>query len=139
MRAALPLLVGLVCLLPTSSGGADDASLPEQTARLQEQLGRLEAREDAKHVEPALEEARRSLRAASGFDGDPEAARRAQQIARAAMTLAERQLERGKAQTELLAAQRRLTSIRERAASQRRVLEVLMRERASLVDGAEQR
>jgi len=63
---------------------------------------------------------------------------RAQHIARAAMVLAERQLERRKAQAGLFATQRRLTATRERANAQRRVLEALMRDRASLARGGEQ-
>jgi hypothetical protein len=62
---------------------------------------------------------------------------RAQQIARAAMVLAERQLARRNAQAELFATQRRLTATRERANAQRRALEALMRERASLARSGE--
>jgi hypothetical protein len=54
------------------------------------------------------------------------------------MVLAERQLERRKAQAGLFATQRRLTATRERANAQRRVLEALMRDRASLARGGEQ-
>jgi hypothetical protein len=59
-------------------------------------------------------------------------------IARAAMELAERQLHRREIQAELIATQRRLTATRERAAAQRRVLEALMKERASLSRAGEQ-
>ncbi len=53
------------------------------------------------------------------------------------MVLAERQLERRRIQAELIATQRRLTSIRERANAQRRVLEALMKERAALARSEE--
>jgi chromatin segregation and condensation protein Rec8/ScpA/Scc1 (kleisin family) len=132
------ILVGLFCFLPAASGLADDASLREQTAQLQDQLGRLEAREDAKDARAALEQARRALQAATGPIEDAATMVRAQQIARAAMTLAERQLERRKAQTGLIEAQRRLRLMQERASSQRRALEALMRERASAAHGAKQ-
>jgi len=68
---------------------------------------------------------------------DANAVSRAQQIARAAMVLAERQLERRRVQAELFATQRRLTATRERANAQRRALEALMRDRASLARGGE--
>ena len=55
------------------------------------------------------------------------------------MVLAERQLERRKAQAELFATQRRLTATRERANAQRRALEALMMDRASLARGGAQR
>jgi hypothetical protein len=112
--------------------------LREQTAQLQDQLGRLEARDDSKDARAALEQARRALQAATGPTEDAATMLRAQQIARAAMTLAGRQLERRKAQTRLIEAQRRLTLIQERANSQRRALEALMRDRASAARGAEQ-
>jgi hypothetical protein len=51
--------------------------------------------------------------------------------------LAERQLHRREIQSELIATQRRVTAIRERAAAQRRVLEALMKERASLARAGE--
>ncbi|MBW1875541.1 MAG: hypothetical protein JRI98_09195 [Deltaproteobacteria bacterium] len=54
------------------------------------------------------------------------------------MVLADRQLERRKAQAELFATQRRLTATRERANAQRRALEALMRDRASLARRGEQ-
>jgi hypothetical protein len=69
---------------------------------------------------------------------DASAVSRAQQIARAAMVLAERQLARRTAQAELFATQRRLTATRERANAQRRALEALMRERASIARDGEQ-
>ena len=78
------------------------------------------------------------MQTASGPIEDANAVLRAQQIARAAMVLAERQLERRKAQAGLFATQRRLTATRERANAQRRALEALMRDRASLARGGEQ-
>ncbi|MBW1761245.1 MAG: hypothetical protein JRG67_13605 [Deltaproteobacteria bacterium] len=137
-RAACLILVGLVCFFPRSSGLADEGASRAQTAQLQDRLGRLEAREDAKYAKGALEQARRALLSASRSLEDANAAARAQQIARAAMVLADRQLERRKAQAELFATQRRLTATRERANAQRRALEALMRDRASLARRGEQ-
>jgi len=114
---------------------ADDLSLGGQTARLQEQLGRLEARDDAKVASAALEQARRALRTAAGPIEDAASTSRAQQIARAALTLAERQIEHRKAQVELIESERRLRLTKERASSQRRALEALMRERAAWTRG----
>jgi hypothetical protein len=70
---------------------------------------------------------------------DAKAVSRAQQIARAAMVLAERQLERRNAQEQLFATQRRLTATHDRARAQRRALEALMRDRASLARTGESR
>ncbi|MDH3655870.1 MAG: hypothetical protein OEN21_16525 [Myxococcales bacterium] len=118
--------------LPATSGLADAVKPESRTAELEQRLGRLEARDDAKYAKGALEQARRAmLRASSSHEG-PNAASRARRIAGAALVLADRQLARRKAQAELFAAQRRLSSIRERANAQRRVLEALMRDRASL-------
>ena len=55
------------------------------------------------------------------------------------MVLAERQLERRNAQGQLFATQRRLTATRDRAHAQRRALEALMRDRASLARTGESR
>ena len=79
------------------------------------------------------------LIAVAGPDEDRNSVSRSQQIAQAAMVLAERQLERRKAQAELFATQRRLTATRERANAQRRALEALMMDRASLARGGAQR
>jgi hypothetical protein len=131
-RAACLVLIALACTLSGASGRADDAASRAKTAQLQERLGRLEARDDAKYAKGALEHARRALSVATGDPEDPGAVSRQQQIARAAMVLAERQLERRRAQAELFATQRRLTATRERANAQRRALEALMRDRAAI-------
>jgi len=55
------------------------------------------------------------------------------------MVLAERQLERRTAQGQWVATQRRLTATRDRARAQRRALEALMRDRASLARTGELR
>jgi len=133
------ILVALLWVFPGASGLADELSLRDQTAALQNQLGRLEARSDAQDADDALEHARRALRAASGPIDDADAVVRAHGIARAAMALAERQLEQRRAQSELIAAQRRLDGVRERANAQRRALEMLMRERAALARRGELR
>jgi hypothetical protein len=132
VASACVILAVLACLFPATSGVADDAALRAQTEQLQHRLGRLEAREDAKYAKGALEQAHRALTTASGSVEDPDATSRAQGIARAAIVLAERQLERRSAQAALFATQRRLTATRDRANAQRRALEALMRERASL-------
>ena len=121
------------------AGLSGEPLAPEQVSQLERRLSRLLSREDAKYAKGALERARRALEQASGSVEDPGAASRARQTATAAMTLAERQLERRHSPSELFASQRRLAATRERANSQRRVLEALMRERASLAREAEGR
>ncbi len=137
-RVACLVLIAFVCFSIGSHGSASEPDSPTQTAQLQNRLSRLETREDAKYAKGALEQARRALQAASGPDKDASTIHRTQQIARAAMVLAERQLDRRQAQVELFATQRRLTATRERAGAQRRVLEALMRDRASLARAGEQ-
>ena len=124
------LILGLLAAFG-SRGIADSAGPETQAEQLQARLDRLVDRDDAKHASYAIEQARGAMEAASDAQ-EPSAARRAHQIARAAMVLAERQLERRKVREELLATQQRLTATRERAIAQRRVLDALMRERASL-------
>ena len=139
------LLIGLACSFPGASGASgasgvtDEAALRAQTSQLQHRLGQLEARDDAKYAEGALEQARRALETAAHHIEDAKAVSRAQQIARAAMVLAERQLERRNAQEQLFATQRRLTATHDRARAQRRALEALMRDRASLARTGESR
>ncbi len=108
-----------------------------RTTQLQRRLGDLEAREDAKYAKGALQQARRALDSASGPIEDPLAVARAQGIADAAMVLAGRQLARRRSQAALFETQRRLSSVRDRANAQRRVLEALMRERAELARSTE--
>jgi len=103
---------------------------PEET-QLETRLVRLEAHEDAQHVEGAIVQARRALDTARSAD-DAGARTRASRIAGAAIMWAERELDRLGVQRELLETQRRLTAVRERASAQRRVLEALMKERAAL-------
>jgi len=123
---------GLVGPLPAASGLADAANPESRAAELAHRLGELEARDDAKYAKGALEQARRALLRASSSPEDPNAVARARKIAVAALGLADRQLARRKAQAKLFATQRRLNAIRERANAQRRALEALMRDRASL-------
>jgi hypothetical protein len=130
--------LGLVLVVAEARVLADDLVLAADTAQLQERLGRLEARRDAEHAEGAIEQARRALQIASSGTEDASSVSRAQRIARAAMVLAERQLARRQAEAELLATQRRLAAIHERALAQRRVLEALLKERAALTRSAEQ-
>jgi len=126
------IVLGLACALPASSGLANEASASAQTVELRNRLTQLEARNDAKYAKGALEQARRALSAASHDAEHPSTASRARKIAEAAMVLADRQLAHRRAQAELFATQRRLSSSRERANAQRRVLEALMKDRASL-------
>lgn len=136
------LLIGLACSFPGASGASgvtDEAALRAQTSQLQHRLGQLEARDDAKYANGALDQARRALETAAHHIEDVKAVARAQQIARAAMVLAERQLERRTAQGQWVATQRRLTATRDRARAQRRALEALMRDRASLARTGESR
>jgi len=131
------MLLGLVGALPAASGLADSVSDESQIAALARRLNQLQARDDAKYAKGALEQARLALLRASTSPEDVNAASRARRIADAALVLAGRQLARRKAQAELFATQRRLTAIHERANAQRRVLEALMRDRASLARSGE--
>lgn len=134
MRVALKalILVGVACAFCPSSGLAGEATSSSEAVRLQTRLARLEARDDAIHAKGALEQARRALQSASDAVGDDERVSRAEGIARAAMVLAERQLERRRSQDDLATTQARLRAIREQADAQRRALETLMRDRASI-------
>ena len=118
-------------------GFADGTHPESRVAELEHRLAQLETRDDAKYAKGALEQARRALLRASSSPEDSSAAARARRIADAALVLADRQLARRRAQAELFATQRRLSSIRERANAQRRVLEALMRDRASLARSGE--
>ena len=117
---------------------AGQGVVPEdQAPALRARLNRLSDRSDAAHAEAAIEQARRALQRADDAT-DQGAKARALETARAAMVLGERRLHLREVRAELIATQRRLTGIRERAASQRRVLEALMKERASLARAGEQ-
>jgi hypothetical protein len=116
---------------------ADDQPSVDDAARLQARLRRLEDREDAQYAQGAIGQARDALSRASRATDDAGASSRAREIARAAVVLAERQLDRRKVQTELIETQRRLTANKERAKAQRRVLEALMKERATLARAQE--
>jgi hypothetical protein len=128
--------VALVALV-AARGSAEGSPPPEQVAQLRARFDRLTARQDATAVEGAIEQARQALEVAEHTGGDPGAKERAGETAHAAIVLAERQLHRREIQSELIATQRRVTAIRERAAAQRRVLEALMKERASLARAGE--
>ena len=123
--------------MPLGQGVAVEPEAQAQVSQLERRLSRLLSRDDAKYATGAIERARHFMQRASDPNEDPSAAARARQIATAAMTLAERQLERRSSQAELFATQRRLATTRERANAQRRVLEALMRERASLARAGE--
>ena len=127
----LILLVTWVALVAARSS-AEGAAPATQAAQLRARLERLTARQDAAYVDGAIEQARQALKVAEGSGADAGAKERAGETAQAAIVLAERQLHRREIQSELITTQRRVTAIRERAAAQRRVLEALMKERASL-------
>lgn len=118
---------------------AEDSQNRVMVDALRARLEQLETRDDANRAKGAIEQAREALRVASDSAEDPAAASRAQGIARAAIVLAGRQLDRHQSQTELSAAGRRLDATRARAEAQRRALEALLRERASLARAREQR
>ena len=124
-------MVLLVVAFAMFEGGAEAEPGPEE-AYLEMRLARLEARDDVQYVEGAIAKARHALDAKGGALEDGAARARANRIADAAMTFAERELDRREVQRQLLETQRRLTATRERAAAQRRVLEALMKERAAL-------
>jgi hypothetical protein len=138
-RATLACLIvlGAVLWLSAATGSAEGVAPAEETAQLLARFERLSARDDAAYAQGAIDQARRALARAETATEDEEEAR-IRGIARAAMELAERQLHRREIQAELIATQRRLTATRERAAAQRRVLEALMKERASLSRAGEQ-
>ena len=116
---------------------ADNQPAADDAARLQARLRRLEGEEGAQYAQGTIEQARNALLRASEATDDPDAASRARGIARAAIVLAERQLDRRKVQADLIETQRRLTANKERAKAQRRVLEALMKERAALARAGE--
>ncbi|MBT8451756.1 MAG: hypothetical protein KJO40_07320 [Deltaproteobacteria bacterium] len=131
------LLLALIVGPPVPSGLAEGVGPQARASELEHRLAELETRDDAKYAKGALEQARRALRRASSSPEGSGAAARARRIADAALVLADRQLARRRAQAELLITQRRLNAVRERAKAQRRVLEVLMSDRASLARGGE--
>ena len=133
---ACALFLSLVALFARPSSHAEDLAVSEQSTQLRARLDRIGARDDAHYADAAMGQATRALQRA-GATEDPEAAARANEIARAALVLAERQLDRRAVQAELFETQRRLTATRERAKAQRRVLEALMRERAELARDGE--
>jgi len=126
----------LACLASAGRGRAE-GSAEAETASLRVRLSHLEARDDAEYATGALQQATRALRVASGPATQPAAASRARDIAKAALVLAGRELAYRESQTELLDAQNRLEATRERADAQRRVLEALLKERASLARSGE--
>lgn len=137
LAAALcALIVGFLLVVPY--GLADDAKAALETESLQARLSQLQAGQEASVASGALEQAASALRTASEPSTDPGAAARATHIARAALVLASRQLDLHQSEAELVAARKRLDAIRARATAQRRVLEALLEERASLARGMEQ-
>jgi hypothetical protein len=131
-------VLGAFLFVFTSTGGAESPLPTSEIPVLEARLERLSAREDAKYAAGALDQARRALARAAEPDREPASASRSVEVARAALVLAERQLERRRTQEALFETQRRLTATKERAAAQRRVLEALLRERASLAREADQ-
>lgn len=140
-RAALACLVLLVAAFTfgAAHGSAEDASREDGVAQLRARFERLVRSEGAVHAEGAIEQARRALERAEGARDDPGERMRARETAHAAIVLGERQVHLRELQAELIATQQRLTAVRERAAAQRRVLEALLKERASLARGGGER
>ena len=105
--------------LPSSSGhairllGWSPGSAPTHVIQILHGLGEYADRY-ARFAEAATDQATRALLRAESVE-DAEAAARANEIARAALVLAERQLDRRAVQDELFETQRRLTATRERA------------------------
>jgi hypothetical protein len=132
------VILGLVLAFPAASGSAEGTVQADELGQLRARLERLSGREGAVYAEGAIEHARDALARVERATDDPQAQARARETARAAMALGERQLHLREVQAELIATQRRLTSIRERADAQRRVLEALMKERALLARGGGQ-
>jgi hypothetical protein len=120
-------MLGAALAFGAAKSSAEGTIPADDLAQLRARFERLAAREGAAYVEGAIEEARRAIERMEGAVQDSEEQARAREIANAAMTLHLREV-----QAELIATQRRLTAVRERAGAQRRVLEALMRERASL-------
>lgn len=116
---------------------ADSHIAPSELPVLHARLQRIASSEDAKYAMGATEQARMALARASQPDQDPAVVARSVEIARAALVLSERRIERRQTQQALFETQRRLTATKERAAAQRRVLEALLRERAALAREAE--
>ena len=137
-RSALACLIVLGAAFALIAAPSSAEEPAPEAAQLRARLERLTARDDARYAEGAIEQARSALEVAEAAGTDPEKAARIRQTAQAAVVLAERRLHRREIQAELIATQRRVTATRERAAAQRRVLEALMRERASLAQGGEQ-
>ena len=131
------MILGAGVFAGAATGLAEGASRADETALLRARFERLSQRDEARYAEGAIGQAGRALARAESADDEAEKAR-ARETARAALGLAERQLHRHEVQAELIATQRRLTAIRERAGAQRRVLEALLKERASLARGGEQ-
>lgn len=121
-----------LALFAASPSTAEEPATPDDIVQLRSRLARISATDDAEYADGAIEHARGAIGRAVEPDQEPAASARAREVARAALGLAERQLERHRTQEALFATQRRLTATRERAQAQRRVLEALMRERAAL-------
>lgn len=143
-KAAPAVFAGLALLAAAftfgaAHGSAEGAGREDQVAQLRSRFQRLAARESAPNVEGPIDQARRALELADGAADDPEKQARALETAHAAIVLGERRLQLREVQAELIATQQRLTVVRERAAAQRRVLEALLRERASLAGGGAER
>ncbi len=132
-------LLGLTILsfLVARPGRADEVEAHDPLSQLRARVAELETSEGAANAQGALDQARRAIRVAADPTVDVPVASRARQIARAAVVLASRQIDRSRAQQEILSAQQRLEEIRDRAEAQRRVLDALLRERALLARAEE--
>ncbi|MEM7139279.1 MAG: hypothetical protein AAF500_22095 [Myxococcota bacterium] len=116
---------------------AEAESFAARSARLQHWLGEIRASDEADVVAGATGQAARALDVAVDTSVDQSGRVRAQAIAEAALVLADRQVARQEAAKALIATERRVAATKDRAAAQRRVLEALMRERATLALASE--
>ncbi len=129
------MVIAALAALPTLAFVADSSGQPDDrtdAATLRAALERLESLEDAVYAEGALTRARNALLAADRSAQDSLVAERSLRVARAAIVLAERKIDLRRTQVVIIETQRRLTATRARAEAQRRALEALMKERASL-------
>lgn len=108
-----------------------------RTAQLERWLSEVSRSDDGKVASGAIRQARSAIDAASKEGAGAAEIGRAQSIAEAALVLAERRVALRGAVNALAAAEERVANIKERADAQRRVLEALMRERATLALAAE--
>lgn len=110
----------------------NQGTVAKRTADLDRWLFEVRTANDADVASGAVQQATTAIARAREPGAKLDTVQRAQSIAEASLVLAERQMARQQAAAALLAAEERVANTRERANAQRRVLEALMRERATL-------